>query len=146
MNTKDAVFYIDSAGADFGETNTWAEVGLVTDSEDTAEREVVQEKCRGEDVIVESPSYLSISGTVTMKFRRGSALLNTVKQAVLDGTPLACWNCTGDNTVSGNEGWQMGALFKQLGRPMGDGEYLKYTFSYAPHEQTESPAEFVTVA
>lgn len=153
--TKHARFLIDDAGEDFVTAavatelsltaTVWAEVGLVIDSEDTAERETIVEKCRGEDINTETPLNLTLSGSVTLKFKRGSALLNNFTSRVLDSLPIGIWNCTGDQDVVGNEGWQFGALLKQLGRPMPDGDYIKYNYTYAPHADAVSPPQYFRV-
>lgn len=155
-STKQARFLIDDDGGDFVSAaavvadasltaTVWAEVGLVIDSEDTGERQSVVEKCRGEDIDTESPLNLSISGSVTIKFRIGSALLNHFTARVLDGLPIGVWNCTGDEDVVGNEGWRFGALLKQIGRPMPDGDYIKYSYTFAPHSGSVSVPEFFRI-
>ena len=150
-STKTAILYIDDTGV-VG-AGAWVPVPLIIDTDETSEWETVVEKCRGEKINSESATNQSLSLSGTLKFRKGSAILARFVAAHLaadDPTAgqIGLWNCTGDNTVSGNEGWQINAMIKTLGRPMPDGDYIKYAFTAVPHADNQSTTipQFVTVA
>lgn len=149
-STKTAVLYIDDTGK-VGD-GAWVGVDLIIDTDETAEWETVVEKCRGEKINTESATNQSLNLSGTLKFRRSSAILQRFVAAFLAADDAAngqigVWNCTGDNTVEGNQGWQMNAMVKSMGRPMPDGDYIKYAVTMVPNAANADTTlpQFVTV-
>lgn len=144
MNNKQAVLYIDDTGK-VGD-GTYVAVPLIVDTDETSEWETVEEKCRGEQFKTESGGHQGLSLSGTLKFKKSDTILQRFVTAFLNQDQIGLLNYTGDRTVIGNQGWEFNGFIKSLGRPMPDGDYVKYSFSAVPHSDntdTNLP-QFVT--
>ena len=112
MNTKNSVFYIDNAGA-VG-AGTYVAVDATISSDSQIERETVEERCRGDVWVAESPGYLKASITVELKFSKSSSVLQQFVTAMTAGTQIGILDMTGASSTTGNQGLEMNALVKQL--------------------------------
>ena len=136
MNTKQSVLYIDDTGK-VGE-GTYAAVDMAIATDSQIERVTVEEPCRGETWVAESPGDLKASTNVELKFKLGSTVLQLFVAAAISGDPIGILDNTGDRTVTGHQGLVYNALVKNLGMPKPAGDYVKYTATLAPHAANDN--------
>lgn len=147
MNTKNAKLYIDDTGK--VDEGAYTEVTATIETDDTSELETTQERCRGEDFTTESAGHQTLQLTGTLKFALSSTLLQRFVTAHNTKAQIGILVLTGPNNVEGHQGWEFNALIKSLGRPMPEGDFVKYTFTAVPHaDNTDSnvPAMYTVPA